>query len=165
MNKHQQSFVEYLVSLAKNKDLAALAKIRRCRWPRYRYQAGEYIYHFLPTQSDSWANECYLEVASIFAEHRLHSSNTSFGRTMSMVMGNNKGRFNVFLSSKNNGVFVHLRHLVSMAGKAPINYIEILNYLCHWNHHDRWAQNKLAKDFWMSQTESSTAAAQLQEEN
>ena len=151
MNEHILEFIKYLDSL----DAGALATLRQNTGQRV-YKTGSLLWRWLPDPGMSWRNQCYLNVAVLFATHKLNTFNEHFATSMSKILvtdsGSNecsaKDLLITWLDSSGDGVFNHLSGLIQMARNHPLNWAELLYYLCNWNSQDAWAQNKIAREFW-----------------
>lgn len=146
---HAKNFIDYLVSLKDNK--AAISALRKCTDQKRVFEAAKYIYPFLPDDNKKWEQECFIAVSSLFAYCPNHTDSCSFGESLFRIFGNdeNKGKKVLnFLKASEESVFYQLRQLIFISNKSPINWEDLIICLCGWKSYDKWAQNKIAKDFW-----------------
>lgn len=159
-------FVDYLHSLYRDRNLGALATLRR----GLGRQVGEvpelfkYVIPHLQNGVSSWEEQVYYLVASLFAMHPMPGGDGDLGSVLREVdLQSNRGskagdegmsaverRLLILLRSDRSTLPDHLRQAISLASSkdVPIDWNCLLWDLKRWNRDDRLVQKKWADSFW-----------------
>lgn len=158
MNEIRESaFVKSLERLHKEKNRAAIAKLRRGLGKKngtsdmYRY-----VVPFLPEGTETYQLDHYFLIASLFALHPEPAPRgTSMGKIFRAMMGTSQSiekRFENLLAVDAEDLDGHLRQAVSLAKSKNIRvdfhrlFYDINRK--YWNRPDRRVQLEWARDFW-----------------
>ncbi len=155
MSQEEHPFISRLEKLRDDRNLAALAKLRRGLGKRMGSpEMYPYVVPFLPEQERE--RQHYFLVASLFA---MHPDASPRGRSMGAVFRAIRGesesesvekRFVHLLSADAEDMGNDLRQGVSLARSkgVAIDYHRLLYDLRYWEHRDRFVQLQWARDFW-----------------
>jgi CRISPR system Cascade subunit CasB len=157
-------------------DRAALAALRRAagKPPGSMPEAYPVVYRALGDETlPLREEEPYFIVASLFAlspesgwpndaATGARNLGASFLRLAERTAsGSIEQRFRALLDSPREALAEHLRHAVSLcrAHDVPIDWVELVNDVRHWESEDRWVQRKWARTFWSGSAQLATQAA------
>lgn len=146
-------------------DRVALAALRRAagKPPGSVPEAYPAVYRALGDEPlPAWEEEPYFVVASLFALYpeggwpseasaRARNLGASFARLAERTAsGSIEQRFQALLDSHREALAEHLRHAVSLcrAHDVPVDWVELLDDVRHWESESRWVQRKWARTFW-----------------
>lgn len=155
-SKKPPRFVQHLLEIKKSNNRSALAELRASLTPGKELLAAR---HVLPWLGDSVGykheNAAFL-IAGLFAMHPESSVGRNFGETMhriSKAQGERSSaeqRFIALLSTNREDIRYHLRQAVQLARSCEIsvNWAQLYQDLCNWEHPDRFVQRNWAREFW-----------------
>jgi CRISPR system Cascade subunit CasB len=146
-------------------DRAALAALRRAagKPPGSVPDAYPAVYRALGEEAlPPWEEEPYFIVASLFALYPegswpsdaasgARNLGASFARLAERTAsGSIEQRFQALLDSHREALVEHLRHAVSLcrAHGVPVDWVELLDDVRHWESDSRRVQRKWARTFW-----------------
>lgn len=161
------AFVAHLQRLAERDDRGALAALRRSlQEPSgVAMSACPHVVPFLPSEQDGYRERSFFLVAALFALHPVHAQGVSLGHAFRRIDGgagneSTRARFVALLDAHPDDVADHLRHAVSLARAhdVPLDWVRTLKDLLAWRAPDRWAQRRLAHDFWHADGPAGDAA-------
>jgi len=159
MAKKKERIDQLIEFLVTNKDnMKIMSSIKHSTYET-RYQIYEHIGRFLIKVSNEECKILY-HVCRLYAKYKNHCDK-SLGecfRTLKDKDSNVK-RVENWLKMNGNSALLQSEILLSLCKKSSINYKELAYGLIHFDHPDRWIQNRIAKDFW-KQTEVSTVVKQ-----
>ncbi len=161
-------FITYLHSLHEERNLGALAVLRRGlgRPVGAVPEIFRYIVPRLPKNLSSWDEKVYYTVASLFALHPLPGGHGNLGYTLKeleRVTGQSGGenvssverRLLALLKSDGETLSEHLRQAISLISSKdlPVDWDVLLWDLKRWNLDDRRVQKRWAESFWSKEEE------------
>ncbi|SRR5258708_11860133 len=174
---HETAFTDYLATLARQENRAALAALRRGlgKSPDGVAEMFPYVMPFIGEHMPTRRQDDYFLVASLFAAHpliwspardqrELTNLGASFRRLRAAFeSGSIEKRFVALLNAEREDLPEHLRHAVSLlkAHEIPVNWERLLRDLAWWDSERRSVQRDWARAYW--RIESSPAAAQAQQ--
>lgn len=160
-------FISKLIDLHEKEDKGKLAIIRRS----FTQSATDYnilsvIGRFMPDDLNPQKMKTYMLVAGLFS---INPNNTdekyfNFGATMrhaNRASANdgksNDLKFTSLLNSDVEDIPFKIRQLMKLAkeNKTPVNYLQLLKDLLHWDSEENFVQFSWAKEYW--QREKDTA--------
>jgi CRISPR system Cascade subunit CasB len=156
-------FISRLEDLARKEERGPLAALRRGlgKKPGQAPEMYPYVVPWISERSSrGWEDALYL-VAALFAWHPLvwhrvegeYSAN--LGASLSLVARDTEsesieGRFVALLNAPSADLPVHLRHAIGLckANEVPVDYVQLLGDLQHWEALERRVQRRWAAGFW-----------------
>lgn len=160
----EDAFVRYLISLEPDKNLGALAALRRglSGEPRTVAAVFPYVVPYLPTTATLAEQQAYELVAALFATHREHwyvqrgqrelrNMGASFARlSLNRAKESLEKRFVALLNASGEDLRYHLRHAVALlkASDISIDWAQLLRDVQEWGDEDRPVQRAWARAFW-----------------
>lgn len=164
--KPPHPFIVHLKEL--REDRGALAALRRGlgRAPGLAPEMYPYVVPWLPERPYRQQEAAYYLVASLFAFHPLLTSEGNLGAHLAGAIANENSRqaverrFVALLSAHPDDLGALLRHTISFlkSQERPVNWSQLLNDLCAWDHPDRYIQKNWARAFWARQAPAAKTA-------
>ncbi|MBI2873705.1 MAG: type I-E CRISPR-associated protein Cse2/CasB [Firmicutes bacterium] len=149
---------------------SALATLRRgiSGRPEVTFWLDRYIRPFIPSRATPWQERCYYLVAALFATHQgtwptddTDERDRNLGASLAGLVrresqrvhaesGGVERRFIALLSSHQDDLDVHLRHVISLLASrdVPVDWALLLCQIKHWDREDREVQRSWARSFW-----------------
>ncbi len=160
----ERSFVDFLVSLDRRRDRAALAALRRGigKAPGEAPEMCRYVDPWLGGPVRPWRDDAYYLVASLFAWHPrdrpgdpTRAWRTNLGAAFKDLAGRTESggaerRFVALLNCDLDALPHHLRHAVGLlrAHDVPVDWAGLLRDLRWWEQPHRRVQREWARAFW-----------------
>lgn len=181
----ERRFADFLIKLAKDKDRAALAALRRgLRSPDYvDAEMHRYVVPWLSAADKGWREDIFYLVAALFASHRIpcptdgddsqRRTLTNLGASFAQLAPENSDarpgvdrRFTALLNSHQDDLPDRLRHAVSLlkSAEVPVDWARLLYDLRRWDWRGRRVQREWARAFWGGQSSPSGNGASNQED-
>ena len=149
--KRVSDLVNYLVSLAKRDDRAALAELRRLRQPGGpRFTALRHIIGFLP--EDEVGMDSFILVAGLFATHPEQAGGRTLGAAVKSIedrSGSMDRRFHSLLDADRAVMQMLLPRIISIlkAKGIGVDYRNLLETVLDWDDPERPRRLRWARDF------------------
>lgn len=148
----ESKFIEFLYKFERGEDRGPLAKLRRClgREDTPTPEALRLLGPFLSERTHDVHN--YFIVAALFASHSQLGGKGNFGKSFRDVGDHDSAqkRFMALLDSDREDLPHRLRQAVSLAKSknVPLDWLQLLADLGHWDHPKRFVQFDWAKGYW-----------------
>jgi CRISPR system Cascade subunit CasB len=160
--RKELALITHLKGLARNKDRAALAALRR-GLGRKPGEVTAMLPHVVPYAPHYGEDTTFL-VASLFGWHPCIDHGLPMGSVMRRVwIARNRTesieqRFTSLLNAHRDDLPHHLRQAISLAKstEVPVDYDRLFGNINNWDHEKRFVQLEWARQFWgepSSQTE------------
>ncbi|MGZ3668060.1 MAG: type I-E CRISPR-associated protein Cse2/CasB [Ktedonobacterales bacterium] len=175
------AFAEYLASLVKHENRAALAALRRGlgKRPGEAAEMFPYVMPFIGENVPMKRQDDYFLVAALFAAHqgtwtptegekRDSNIGASFRRLRAAAdSGSIEKRFVALLNAEREDLPEHLRSAVSLlkAHEIPVNWAQLLRDLGGWEWESRSVQRSWAQAFWRLASQQNESSVQGQSES
>jgi hypothetical protein len=160
MAKRKERINDMIDFLVKNKNNSKIMSSIKQSTYETRFQLPEYIARFMIGVSYEECKILY-RVCYFYAKYKNHCDEP-LGKCFRMLNDTKKGehgpkskRVHNWLKMNSNSALLQSEILLSLCKKKSVNYKELAYGLIHFDHPDRWIQNKIAKDFW-KQTKTQT---------
>jgi CRISPR system Cascade subunit CasB len=170
----ETAFTDYLATLVKHENRAALAALRRGlgKSPGGVAEMFPYVMPFIGEHLSMQRQNDYFLVASLFAAHQLTWTPTggserdsnlgaSFRRLRAVTdSGSIEKRFVALLNAEREDLPDHLRHAISLlkAHDTPVHWAQLLRDLTWWDSERRSVQRDWARAYWRSESSPPAAA-------
>jgi len=163
LDERQKDFIGHLLSLAKEgkEDRGALADLRSGlgKEPGEMSRVHKHVAPYLSekTYNDRW----YYLTATLFGAFPEHGQGRSLGaafRPLRQKSDSMEARFVALLNAHHDDLDDHLRHAVSLleANKQPLDWFRLFQDLLQWDHPDGYVQLRWARDFYKTDSDSTT---------
>jgi len=160
--KREREFIGSLLDYAGNEDRAALANLRRGLGKKFG--TAPEVFPFVTRFAAIYEEEDFALIGSLFALHpeknwrgedkEKHKRN--FGASLLWFAGESNAeasterRFVALLNCDREDLQTHLRQAVSLlkSKEIPVDWLQLLQDVRHWNNESRFVQKKWARGFW-----------------
>ena len=180
MSTQVHCFVNRLEKLKESQDRAALAALRRGlgQPPGHAPEMHPYVVRFLPNNANSWVEQSYYLVASLYGLHPDMGKGENLGRHFAKTLDpdpeKNKAverRFTALLTAHPDDLHFYLRQAISFLKSRPepvaVNWHQLMQDVLDWGSYYKQArvQKQWARYFWnppdkAKQTESEAIATE-----
>lgn len=152
--------IEWLEELAQNdrKVTATLRKSLSFDLGAFNGGAMVYVEPFLKEGENNWRREVFYLVAGLWASHwkvDMPKEKVSIAQACKLYIEEKENgsasiekRFISVLNADSSQLPYHLRQLVLLLKKYPIDFKKLLEDLPHWNDEKKWCQNAWAREFY-----------------
>ncbi len=160
--KREREFIGSLLDYAGREDRAALANLRRGLGKRFG--TAPEVFPFVTRYAGIYEEEDFALVGSLFALHSeknwlsedKEKSKRNFGASLRWFVGESSAevsterRFVALLNCDREDLATHLRQAVSLlkSKEIPVDWLQLLQDVRHWNNETRFVQKKWARSFW-----------------
>lgn len=152
----ESGLIGYLRGLAKNKDRAALAHLRRGlgKKPGDALEMYPYVGHFAGEENNRAHERAVFLTAALFAEYPDAPENAgdlgSSVKQIAKLSDSIERRFVALLDADAEDLHYYLRQMIALlkANSVPVNWDQLFKDIRHWSHDDRFVQRKWARSFW-----------------
>jgi CRISPR system Cascade subunit CasB len=153
------AFIQQILVFIKNKDLGKLAELRGVvRGTNADYlRATKHVAPYLGDTSNKHKDDCFYVVGGLFAYHPDHNQEEHY--TLGKAFGKLRGesgsmdqRFMALLATSSDALAKPLFQTISLLKTKGIsvNYLRLLDDLCHWHHDENRIQKRWARDYFRS---------------
>lgn len=169
MKRRVEGFVGHLVQLADREDRAALSALRRSLAfaPGTYPPSFPYVEAWTASLPESVRQAFYLG-AGLFAHNQRHSPGNTLAKALARERtardsASIEGRFLALLDAEEDELGYKLRQLVFLIGEKPLDWVQLIYDVSHWDSDSRWVQVRWAKEFYG--TNEVTTNTEKQEES
>ncbi|HMO82185.1 MAG TPA: type I-E CRISPR-associated protein Cse2/CasB [Pyrinomonadaceae bacterium] len=173
--EHQESdvpIVGYLRGLAKRKDRAALAHLRRGlgRKPGEAMEMYPYVGKYLREAPNRAYERAVFLTSALFADYPEAPQNAGdLGSSVRQIKDKSDSierRFVALLDADAEDLHYYLRQMIGLlrANDVPVNWERLFKDISNWGSDSRYVQRKWARSFWGSTETQKTAEPQQEGE-
>jgi len=160
--KRERDFIGSLIGYSENEDRAALANLRRGLGKKFG--TAPEVFPFVTRYAGIYEEEDFALVGSLFALHSEKNwrgeekgrSKRNLGASLRWFADENNAdasterRFVALLNCDREDLMTHLRQAVSLlkSKEIPVDWLQLLQDVRHWNNETRFVQKKWARSFW-----------------
>ncbi|MBX3291566.1 MAG: type I-E CRISPR-associated protein Cse2/CasB [Acidobacteria bacterium] len=156
--KHESGLIAYLHGLAKRKDRAALAHLRRGlgKKPGDAMEMYPYVGRFAGERSNEAHERAVFLTAALFADYPDAPQNAGdLGSSVKQIAEKSDSierRFVALLDADAKDLHYYLRQMFGLlkGNSVPVNWDRLFKDVRNWSHDDRFVQRNWARSFWGS---------------